>query len=252
MSDIVDKVAKLFRLANNESASPAEAANAAAAAQELMLKHKLDEADVNAREGKVDSPVDWFKDAPIYQAGRLLVWRGRLADGVAVACMCRSLVCHGFDAKGRPVAKVTLVGKREDAEVVRYLYVYLSRQIDRLAKAYVRGLDLSTWPKAEKSRVARIYANNFRLGAVQQVLLRLMEKKRNVAQTSAKPGAMVLMRTYEEEVERMTDSHSTGTVKSVPTYYAPEARAAGMKAGQHVPIADGLPEASEQKGALPA
>jgi len=184
--NVIDKVKALRRLSENKSATPAEAASAAARVQELMLKHKLSEAQVrDAREG-----VEWWPE-PLWVGKKRSPWRSILATGVAHANGCRIL--HGV-LPGTP-RRLTIIGKQSDAEVVRYLYAYLEREIERHCKLFLE--------KTSDSRTgSRLRAASFRVGFAETVARRLVEERTRAKAEAASHGtSAALMRLDQDEAD---------------------------------------------------
>jgi len=179
-AEVLDKVRKLLRLST--SSNPHEAANAAAKAQALIDAHHLSDALLSLSgeaPAQPEEPVEdmgrYGADAALAGAARRARWTVQLASDVARANGCRIYLMGGA---------VHLVGRRSDAETVRYLYAYLAREIDRLALAAGRGL-------------GRTWGNNFRLGAVESVGRRLREHKersqREAREAAPNAAALVLV-----------------------------------------------------------
>lgn len=155
---ILDRVQKLLALAN-DNANVNEAAAAAKQAQRLMHKYNLTALMVESFDSTVtkeeqinpDSiPLDVFnKNVP--------TWKSRLGMIVAKANHCRIWISHHQGKKG-----LGLVGRNSDAKVVRFLYHYLLKEVDRLTLVFGAGQ-------------GRTWANNFRLGALDTIEQRLNE-----------------------------------------------------------------------------
>lgn len=161
-SAIIAKVQKLLRLATSSNAN--EAALAAAKAQELIDTHQLAATllaldNAEPTKGLDDEPIVDFEKAgaPLETSGKKLDrWRGNLASVVARQNGCR-IYFSGSD--------IALVGRPSDAETVRYLYGYLSREVERLTTVAGHGM-------------GRTWRNNFRLGVVETIANKLYEQRR--------------------------------------------------------------------------
>ena len=129
---ILDRVRKLLALSESDNAH--EAAQAARMAQELLAKHDLDAAMIDAQES--DEPDEEFvnfgeKGAPLegrYQ--RLATWRTLLGTHLARANGCFPYLAG---------SKLNLVGRPSDGEKVRYLYTYFAHEVERLVKIEGEG-----------------------------------------------------------------------------------------------------------------
>ncbi len=232
VDNIVSKVQKLLRLstANNNAE---EAASAAAKAQELIDQHNLSAAmlalDSEPVNGIDDEPVIDFHQAgsPLDQQKQQQRWRATLASVVARLNGCRIYFKGG---------SIALVGRPTDAETVRYLYGYLSREVERLASTQV-GL-------------GRTWRNNFRLGVVDTISVKLHEQHRkfehDVRATARIEGGTSLMRVDralanidhrgESVAEWIKSNLKLRSRGSYATRSNPSARAAGRAAGQSIRI----------------
>jgi len=239
--DVLDKVRKLLRLAQSPNAN--EAALAAAKAQRLIDEHHLQTAllalETHAPDAAADEPIVDFasKGAPLERAtARLERWRVCLADVVARANACRIYLSSG---------SIALVGRPSDADSVRYLYEYLTREVERLCDLEGRGC-------------GRTWRNNYRLGVVDAITLKLQAMRQQFAadareQAAGNSTALVLMNQALARVEQRgrtvetwTKTHlklRAGRAWSARGDYG--ARAAGQRAGRSIAINNargGLPQ----------
>jgi hypothetical protein len=151
------KIAKLLRLAMDRAATPAEAALAAARAQELAARHRVDLAALmsEAERGAVTERRAARKNTAL--------WRGSVWLVVAQANGCRVI----GDLGGQP--GFTIYGHPQDVEVVEFLGTYLERLIDRMSRVayrtYRRG--------ASRPEGAGSFKQGWCLGAAEAVGARL-------------------------------------------------------------------------------
>lgn len=125
---VIDKVRRLLRLA--ESANEHEAAAAAARAQELMTRHRI---ELAALDVAGDEEVE-LNETPVDEFGRMVWWRHILASAVAEANGCRIIT-----NRRRGSVRELLVGTRSDAELARGLYFERGTQHRALASAASGG-----------------------------------------------------------------------------------------------------------------
>lgn len=143
-NEAINKAAKLLRL--SKSSNPHEAALAGARAQEIITRFKLDAMSLEISEGeKPDEPIKNFGDDPIDQKGG--TWRWRLVLPVAKHNQCKLYLSGG---------KPCLIGRPSDVQTVRYIYGWLSQEVESLTAKECLGN-------------GRTYANNFRLGCVDTI-----------------------------------------------------------------------------------
>ncbi len=228
---VLQKVQKLLRLSTSSNAN--EAALAAAKAQELIDKHQLAQAllDLDSAEpvrGLDDEPiVDFCKaGAPLDAPTRLDRWRGVLAGTIARANACK-IYYHG--------SEIALVGRPSDAETVRYLYGYLSREVERLTTEEGQGM-------------GRSWRNNFRLGVVDTIADKIREQRHDFekhARAAAKAeNSTALVRVNQalakiEERRVAVDDWVKSNLKlysrsESASQYNPNARARGRQAGKSI------------------
>lgn len=229
---VIAKVQKLLRL--SASNNPNEAALAAAKAQELIDRYQLTQAMLaiesgEARRGLDDEPIMNFADAPLDSPRQLDRWRVTLAMILARRNACK------IWSRG---PHLMIVGRPSDAETVRYLYGWLSGEVERLTET--RG--------AGKGRTWR---NNFRLGVIDAIARKLKEQERSLARTmraESRHNPQALMRLNQAlsimterrmDVERWTRENMklyAGSGGGGATYDQ-SARRAGRRAGDSINLA---------------
>jgi len=238
MTAIIDKVRKLLRLAESPNAN--EAAAAAAKAQQLIDENNLSAAllalDSGASES--DEPIEDFykKGAPLDVQPLAHRWRSQLAGTIARANACRIYLVGG---------KIALVGRPSDAETVRYLFAYLTREVERLCERDGKGC-------------GRTWRNNYRLGVVDTIMLKLRQQReqfaaeqRKLAAADTNTQALVRVNQALVMVEKRSADTAEWVKKNLKLYagsgsgsrYDGSARQAGRKAGQSISI-------NRSKGAL--
>jgi hypothetical protein len=150
------------------SANVHEAAAAAAQAEALLQKHRLDEAALEGSgeptEGphEATEPLDWHK-------GHLAWWRVNLGS-----TLLRNHGCVDYvDTRGSRRCHI-IVGRPSDVATVRYLYAWLTSEIGRLRDQHLG--------------MGRSWRNSFCLGAVDGISAAMKAAKaeaRNAATSSA-------------------------------------------------------------------
>lgn len=223
MNEAIEKAAKLLRLAT--SSNPHEAALAAARAQEIIDRYKLNIDGLNTEaEPESAEPVRDYGSADPVDNTRD-VWRGILIVGICSANDCKAY-------KSGPA--LCLIGRPADVQTVRYMYGYLTRQIEHMTAISCRGS-------------SRTYWNNFRHGMVETIINRLKEQRaatvtaaKQEAQQAQNAGALVRidralirMEATRREVEQVAERLHLRS-RSSRTTYNNEARARGREAGQRV------------------
>lgn len=152
---ITARIRDLLRLSKSDNVH--EAGNAAAQAQTLMSRHSITEAmvDVGADADETEEAIE-VGLLHKHDAKNMPSWKRSLCN-----TMCEVNQCHGYSHGN----ELRIIGRPGDATTVRYLFSYVSREIDRLAdqEAALRGTPDRTWK------------NNFRIGAMREVNSRLRE-----------------------------------------------------------------------------
>ncbi len=152
-------------LALTKSADVHEAANAAAMAQTIIDKYKIDVALL--QDGDPDAqPIQCCTDFPLFTTkGGIPIWKWDLIWALGQANGCVPWSSYEPDGDGKYHRVFYVVGKTSDAQTVQYLHQYLCAEINRFAKQH-RGK-------------GRIWLENFRLGAVAEISERLEEQQRS-------------------------------------------------------------------------
>jgi hypothetical protein len=178
--EAITKAVKLLRL--SQSSNPNEAALAAGKAQEIIDRYKLGalSADFDDNGHNPDEPIKDFGSDPIEPSGRLATWKWRLFSTITAQNQCKGYVSRSAGGKG-----LAIIGRPSDAQTVRYIFGWLRAEVDRLAEKECRGFGIT-------------YANNFRIGAAEEI------GKRLEIQREATDKAV--MREAETEVASGTNS----------------------------------------------
>lgn len=182
-----------------------EAANAAAMAQAIIDKYKIDAALLLPEgEDEADAPIRRCMDFPLFVGDpERHMWKWDLIWALGEANGCVPWSSYEPNGNGNYHRVAYVVGRPEDAQTVQYLHQYLCAEIDRLAKQH-RGEGRD-----------RIWFANFRLGAVEEIAARLEEKqrydrkalKRNArkqAKASDDPGALVKVNSALSRIEEQS------------------------------------------------
>ena len=151
---MLDRVRKLLALASSPNAH--EAAAAAALAQTLIARHRL-QAWLDAEQAATDDaePIEDARDAPLEASKRLRKWKVVLASALAEANGC---MAYTLD-RGKDQA-IVLVGRARDRAAVLELWTWLVTRIEWLSATHGAGQDRQ-WHEA------------FRIGCVDTIAERL-------------------------------------------------------------------------------
>lgn len=174
MTAIIDKIRKLLALSKSSNAN--EAAAAAAKAQRLMTEHQVAEAELEAFEAPAETAS--VSDDPLDRFGlRVPLWKELLSAKLATLHGCRTWKHSTWTTRSDMKRHMRIAGRPSDVASVRYLYAWLTSEIERMAHAKSAGR-------------GRDYAKSYRLGAVQGCIAAMREAN-GVARAAATPGALV-------------------------------------------------------------
>ena len=169
---ILNRVRKLLGLA--QSPNVHEAASAAAMAQQLIERHRLERWLDAERVVDADPfPIEDDRERPLEVARKLRKWRVVLATALADANGC---VAYRLD-RGADQA-IVLVGRAPDREAVHTLWAWLVKRIEWLSATHGAGQ-------------RRKWHDAFRIGAVSAIAERLAQ---STAEVRAEQTAGALMR----------------------------------------------------------
>jgi hypothetical protein len=168
-STALERVRKLLALAGSPNVH--EAASAAAMAQTLIERHRL-ERWLDAEEAAAADPIDDGRDTPLEVARRLRKWKVVLASTLAEAngCVAYTLKRGGDEA-------IVIVGRAADRAAVFELWGWLDKRVEWLSATHGAGRS-RRWHEA------------FRVGAVDAVAERLRKVAEEVRGEQA-PGTLV-------------------------------------------------------------
>ena len=219
---IIAKIAHLRELAS-KAGTQAEAEAAAGMAEKLIAQYEIEEADLEARGDQASEEVGEADPLHVYAGTNAEGWRGSLAHGLANVHGCFSYQSHDH---GKAVQKIA--GRPSSVAIVRYLFGWLTYEIERLAQN-------------ERGRSAR---HAFKMGAVCGYLsvLRKAHREATTAQQSASGqsfGLVVADRTKEAQrfLEKTTGAHFRSTRIGVSNG---DAYGRGKEAGSNLSTGAGL------------
>jgi hypothetical protein len=158
-AEVMAKVRRLFALADR-AGTPGEAAAAASRAQALldrweMTRDEAEAGDADEMVSTLDVPNGWIDTEP-----KITLWKHHLIAG-----LCVVNGCAGFRSNRGRGQSYEVSGRRAAVEIVRMLYGWLSKEIKKISRAKRAGL-------------GKHYADSFRFGMVELVILRLQSDQR--------------------------------------------------------------------------
>lgn len=219
--EVLDKIRKLYALAG--STNPNEASAALAAADALVQKYRVEQAELGER-------PKFSLGSDIVESRRAHLWRL-----IILGSLCSRYACHGI----RYHDGIRLWGAEDDVAIVRVLYDRICIQVDALASRNAAGKG-RLFAASYRTGIADTVSNMLEvpavgprmgLGATSTALARL--------ETKGERSYAALRETMAIEKFRPPESHID-----------PGALEAGRKDGKHVHLGEELSGAP--KGALPA
>ena len=202
---ILDRVKKLLALSTSSNVN--EAANAAAAAQKLMLEHRLTEADVS------DTQEGQMFELSMGAAGFDSRWKFVLVTAVA-----RAFFCEAVGLRVGQRRKVRIVGGKEDVGIAAQVFRYLHSEINRLAKIEIESID---WDEGVFSFGLGLasgiehdpeqYLESYRRGAVAAVIARFRTGEEAFVASDSR--ALVISIRDRDQVRAYVGSRFTNTKK---------------------------------------
>lgn len=230
---IIDRIKKLLNLSKSDNEE--EAALAAARATELMLKHEIEEAQL----GEVEEVED-VEEQEADRTGQRVPWKSTLQNGLALSQGCQMYTSTKWDSdKRKKFVAYMIVGQPSKVATIRYMYQYLSNEIDRLADRAYRVEHRECRASKVDPPSARAWKNAFRLGAASMIYSRLTEQRKKThakAKADGQSTALVVVAKAEEAVELHVKKHHPRMGKAAAASYSSGSgygagRAAGKKVG---------------------
>lgn len=183
--EIIEKVQKLLSLSKSSNAN--EAAAAAAKANELLDKHRLSLADL---ETSIEEDVEVAEEDNeyLYQTGRTTPWKVELAN---VLTEHYGVIYYNEVAwkNGRHFTQYRMVGRPSDMSIVKYMYAWLSMEVERLSKQEAKGK-------------GRVYVGSYQKGFVAGVASQLRLSRIEIRK-EASSSALVKIDARGSEAEAM-------------------------------------------------
>ncbi len=153
MGDVLEKVKRLRALATSSNAN--EAASAAAIANKLILQFQISETQLalhtQAQEQRAEAesnPEQMFDDADaFYVSARVTQWKLELAQLLAKHYGCaiwNDKAYHISEAgTNRGVSRYRLIGRKDDIQVVKFMFSWFMTEIVKLCDNECRGNGLN-------------------------------------------------------------------------------------------------------------
>jgi len=162
---IIVRLKSLLSLANHERTGEAEAQLAMQRAQELMFKHNLTMATIEAQGAKAEGRLKDRADKNL-----MFKWQRELFAAVARVNFCYFTLLAKVTRGGEKIAGgYEIIGRESNVIAARNMYDYLSQAIARMVRDECGPSSSDQFTK---------FANSFRLGCVARLAERLNERHR--------------------------------------------------------------------------
>lgn len=219
--NILETIQRLLALSQSDNVN--EAATAAATAQVLMTRHKIEMSDLAFASGEETEAVD---DTTFMATKSYIPWKTGLVTGLAAANGCETYIRRL--RLGENKTETRIIGTKSAMQTIRYMFEYLVREIDRLANE----------ERANDPDVGRSWLRDFRLGATTEIVTRLKEASaQTIAQEASGSSLAIIDREKEkiDEVVRKLHLRPAGNVRlnDIGAY------GAGVSAGKTVRLNNG-------------
>jgi len=223
LKSIIEKIQKLQKLAT--SSNPNEAAAAAAKANDLIDKYRLEEADISVDSPESD-PMQCDTD-PIYVSGRITQWKVSLIQVLAMHYGVSNF--NNIDlSSGRKVSNYKLCGRKSDIAIVRYMFGWLANECQRLSDLYARGN-------------GKVYCASYQNGFVSGISEQLKKSREQIKLTADSSAMVKLDSRYTESYNFMMENNNLRVVRSKSAGQTDaNGFSAGRTKGESIPLNKGL------------
>lgn len=239
---ILVRIKKLLAL--SESPNPNEAAAAAAKAQALLTQHNLELAQIEAVSFRKEGVEQFDWADVVFPSNKSTQWRSTLFGAVVKTTYCKAWFSHKrgpgkYDAIGRykraTIRGATVIGRPSDVEVARYLFIYLSRQIEREAQEHAKA-EARPGVRGERNR---LYAS-FLKGMTDTVYWRLINEWEDQRKQEAQFGLMVVRDGELNDWMQQNGIRLAGSSKHYFRGADPYSYAKGAQAGHDLSLTRGV------------
>lgn len=241
LDSVIAKVQKLFALAEGNK-NEHEVKAALAAADRIMHEWRLTRAEVESRGEVVSEP---FVRDIVSQGGRRLAWQEWILMALCThyggAFYFSSYRSGGEGGRGggkgaKGTQSYTVLARKSDFEIIKYMFAYLSGEVDRLGTAACKGQGIKV-------------AAAWRVGCAQGIASQfndMREAARAQANTAGHSSAMVLLdKRHDEAKVELAQQIKLRQGKAIHGGRDSLARAHGYSEGRKIQIRDGISDGKE-------
>jgi hypothetical protein len=227
LEQVIDRVKKLYNLADNTNEH--EAARAIAAAERLMQKYRLTQVDL-IQTHAVATEVPSEYEHPIELSGRIHRWKSLLFNDLARQYGCSLYYLTHRPKVGPKRIEVKVVGLPSDVAMLKIQYESIKQQINSLTRTNTNGMGIR-------------HADSYRKGIVDSVRRVLRELTNQLKQESS-TTAIVLLDSRLPKAKKARDELHPNLTDRPTTFSEPESNAyiQGWTDGDKVHLGRELPD----------
>jgi len=232
---IIEKVQNLLNLSKSDNVN--EAALAARRAQEMIERHRIEQAELDRmRQEQAQQGIGDIRIHMIHKTGKMYNWQHILASALAEANYCRYMV-------NQEAGHMLVAGTHEDALMVHWLFQVYTNEIRELFEGMYRYNHPLVLQHAGVSN-KRKARNSFFLGAAVAIGERIKEAReraRDEARQTTEAGLVCINESiatldqHEQRVQKFSEGIASER-QNRKIEYNPHAFAAGQRAGAQVDI----------------
>lgn len=217
---LIDKIRKVWALSTSNN--PHEAALALSRVHELLLKHNLTMADIQAKDEK-----------PSYiqsLSGKVITgdWRKKLIHAIAKAFFCKAIAIRRAG-----VSRILLIGEKENVDVVWEMYSFVEKQLSLWANR-----DFKRYKDEVGFRAihGKMWKANYFAGANYEIYQRLNESQQKFESEGENCKALVLVK--EKDLQEAVEKAFPDLRKNYyqKAWKSSDGLEEGRKAGQEVQL----------------
>lgn len=209
-TNILEKAQKLLTL-RDRAATEGESLAAARALAILLEKHRLTTAEVETASPDQREEIAIDEERPLFIIKRLAVWKHRLLN-----VLTRQYGCATFRRRGMLGNAQHLVGQPSDIAMVRYMWAWLTNEIECLVRV-----------SPFRGRVAR---DSFREGFVMGIAEQFIAAKAEAVGSSSSEAGLVLASRFEDAIKHM--HKGIKGLRTQPVYTTRRVHHGAMNAGK--------------------
>lgn len=218
-NSIIEKIHNLRKLSKSDNIN--EATAAAIAADKLISKFRISEAEISAHTGEVPEKA---KDI-LYESARAITWKYRLANTLSEHYGCYMFNDNILSDNGRIITRLRLVGLKSDMDIVSYMFAWLVFEIEKLNK--------------KNKGKGHIVCNSFCIGAVSGIaeqLAALKEQEKINATENNQIQALAVLDSRSEQAKIFINSimQLKSSTKKTHNYLDGNAYTKGLEAGKNL------------------